>query len=42
MAFTKASGNPGESVVYLEGKETRLDFGPRGLGFNIPALKCNS
>lgn len=28
MAFTKTSGNPGESVVYLVGQETQLDCGP--------------
>lgn len=38
MGFTQESGNPGEGVVYLVDKKTKLDCGPRGLGFHTPAL----
>lgn len=31
-AFTKTSGNPGESVVYPIVQKTQLDCGPQGLG----------
>lgn len=34
-AFTKASGNPGESVVYLVGQKTWLDSGPPGLQLTL-------
>lgn len=32
ISFTKTSGNPIESVVYLVGQKTQLDCGPQGLG----------
>lgn len=35
MAFNKASGNPGESVVYLIGQKTWLDSGPPSLQLTL-------
>lgn len=41
-AVIKDGGIPGESVVYLVGQPSWLDYGPQGLGVDTPAIKSSS